>query len=67
MFKVIDAKRLGSQQVKGLVGTDDCRETAKNILNSTLFYELELWKGGLHSLNWMWVGRQGNGMEQEIQ
>ncbi len=44
MFNVIDAKRLGSQNVLNLIGAED-RESAKKVLNSTLFYELELWKG----------------------
>ena len=44
MFNVIDAKRLGSQDVLELIGAED-RESAKKVLNSTLFYELELWIG----------------------
>ena len=41
MFNVIDARRLGSQDVLDLIGAED-RDSAKKVLNSTLFYELEL-------------------------
>ena len=41
MFSVIDAKRLSSDALKDLVGGGD-RMTAKSVLSSTLFYELQL-------------------------
>ena len=41
MFRVIDAKRLRTESVKALIGSED-RQLAKSVLASTLFYELAL-------------------------
>jgi len=43
MFQVIDAHKLGSNQVKLLIEGQD-RLAAKALLEKTSFYELELWK-----------------------
>ena len=41
MFRVIDAKRLGTDSVKELIGAAD-RQAAKTVQATTLFYELVL-------------------------
>lgn len=41
MFKVIDARRLGSEAVQECIAAAD-RAAAKAVIANTLFYELEL-------------------------
>lgn len=41
MFRVIDAKRLGSDAVKELIGAED-KQAARSVIATTLFYELAL-------------------------